>query len=120
VRLDAELQAHLEELRESRARIVEVGYAERRRMERDLHDGAQQRLVALALDLQLARSTLDRDPAAAADCSRPQPAASPTQPRSYASLPGESIPRYSPIAVSSPLSTRWPRARQSPSRSTRR
>jgi signal transduction histidine kinase len=46
---------------------VEVGYAERRRMERDLHDGAQQRLVALALDLQLARSTLDRDPAAAAE-----------------------------------------------------
>jgi signal transduction histidine kinase len=36
-------------------------------MERDLHDGAQQRLVALALDLKLARSTLDRDPAAAAE-----------------------------------------------------
>jgi signal transduction histidine kinase len=36
-------------------------------MERDLHDGAQQRLVALALDLRLARSTLDRDPAAAAE-----------------------------------------------------
>jgi signal transduction histidine kinase len=66
-RLDAELQARLEELRQSKARIVDAGYAERRRMERDLHDGAQQRLVALALDLRLARSTLDRDPAAAAE-----------------------------------------------------
>ena len=55
VRLDAELQARLDELRESRARIVEAGYAERRRVERDLHDGAQQRLVALALQLQLVR-----------------------------------------------------------------
>ncbi len=63
VRLDAELQARLDELRESRARIVEAGYAERRRVERDLHDGAQQRLVALALTLRLARSRLDSDPA---------------------------------------------------------
>jgi signal transduction histidine kinase len=67
VRLDAELQARLEELRESRARIVEAGYAERRRVERDLHDGAQQRLVALALELQLVRSKLATDPAAAAE-----------------------------------------------------
>jgi signal transduction histidine kinase len=67
VRLDAELQARLEELRESRARIVEAGYAERRRVERDLHDGAQQRLVALALDLSRVRAALARDPAAAAD-----------------------------------------------------
>jgi signal transduction histidine kinase len=66
VRLDAELQARLDELRESRARIVEAGYAERRRVERDLHDGAQQRLVALALQLQLARSKMDSDPNAAA------------------------------------------------------
>jgi signal transduction histidine kinase len=66
-RLDAALRARVEELRESRARIVEAGYAARRRLERDLHDGAQQRLVALALDLRLARSKLDRDPAAAAE-----------------------------------------------------
>jgi signal transduction histidine kinase len=65
VRLDAELQARLDELRESRARIVEAGYAERRRVERDLHDGAQQRLVALALELQMVRSKLRTDPAAA-------------------------------------------------------
>jgi signal transduction histidine kinase len=60
VRLDTEL-------RESRRRIVEAGYAERRRIERDLHDGAQQRLVALALELQVVRSKLATDPDAAAD-----------------------------------------------------
>jgi signal transduction histidine kinase len=67
VRLDAELQARLDELRESRARIVEAGYAERRRVERDLHDGAQQRLVALAMELQVVRSKLQTDPGAAAE-----------------------------------------------------
>jgi signal transduction histidine kinase len=67
VRLDAELQERLEELRESRARIVEAGYAERKRVERDLHDGAQQRLVALALELQMVRSKLETDPEAAAE-----------------------------------------------------
>jgi signal transduction histidine kinase len=66
VRLDAELQARLDELRESRARIVEAGYAERRRVERDLHDGAQQRLVAVALQLQLVRSKMESDPGVAA------------------------------------------------------
>jgi signal transduction histidine kinase len=54
-RLTAELRARIEELRASRARLVEAGDAERRRLERDLHDGAQSRLVALALKLKLAR-----------------------------------------------------------------
>ena len=54
-RLEAELRARVEELRASRARIVEAADAERRRLERDLHDGAQQQLVALALSLRLAR-----------------------------------------------------------------
>jgi signal transduction histidine kinase len=64
-RLQAEVRAQLEELRASRARIVATGDAERRRMERDLHDGAQQRLVVLLLALRLARSRLgtDGDPA---------------------------------------------------------
>ena len=65
-RLEAELRARIEELRASRARIVEAGDAARQRIERDLHDGAQQRLVALSLDLKLARSTIDSDPAEAA------------------------------------------------------
>jgi signal transduction histidine kinase len=55
----------LEQLAASRARIVEVGDAERRRLERNLHDGAQQRLVSLALDLRMVEATLEKDPAAA-------------------------------------------------------
>jgi len=54
-RLDAELRARLVELRASRARLVEAADGERRRLERNLHDGAQSRLVALALNLRLAR-----------------------------------------------------------------
>jgi signal transduction histidine kinase len=57
-RLQAELSAQLAEVRASRARIVEAGDAERRRLERDLHDGAQQRLLAIRLALQLARGRL--------------------------------------------------------------
>ena len=60
-RLDAELRARLEELRASRARIVEAGDAERRRIERDLHDGAQQRLVSLLLNVKLARREAGRE-----------------------------------------------------------
>jgi signal transduction histidine kinase len=55
-RLSAERLAQLEDLRASRARIVETGDRERQRLERDLHDGAQQRLVGLALALRMARS----------------------------------------------------------------
>ena len=61
-RLDAELRARLEDLRASRARLVEAGMAERRRLERDLHDGAQQRLVSLALSLRLARNKVGAGP----------------------------------------------------------
>ena len=65
-RLDAALRARVEELRASRARLVEASDSARRRLERDLHDGAQQRLVALALDLRLARGKIATDPTAAA------------------------------------------------------
>jgi signal transduction histidine kinase len=57
-RLAAEVRAQLEEVRASRERIVETADAERRRIERDLHDGAQQRLVALAMRLQVAKGTV--------------------------------------------------------------
>jgi PAS domain S-box-containing protein len=57
--------ARTAELRASRARIVAAADAARRKIERDLHDGAQQRLVSLALDVQVARSRLDADPDAA-------------------------------------------------------
>jgi signal transduction histidine kinase len=65
-RLHAELQAHVDDLRESRARIVAAGDAERRRLERNLHDGAQQRLVSIALHLRLIESKIHTDPNAAA------------------------------------------------------
>jgi signal transduction histidine kinase len=64
-RLSVELRARLEELRGSRARIVEAGDSERRRLERNLHDGAQQRLVAIALQLRLLENRVRDDPAAA-------------------------------------------------------
>jgi len=54
-RLDAELQARLDDVRASRARLVVAAEEERRRVERDLHDGAQQRLVAVTIALQQAR-----------------------------------------------------------------
>jgi two-component sensor histidine kinase len=65
-RLKADLRARLEELRVSRLRIVEAADAARRRIERDLHDGAQQQLVALALDLRMLRARLKDQPEAAA------------------------------------------------------
>jgi signal transduction histidine kinase len=65
-RLVGRLQTSLDELSESRARIVAVGDRERRRIERDLHDGAQQRLVALRVRLGLVAERLDdADPASA-------------------------------------------------------
>ena len=57
-------EAH-DQLTASRARIVEASVAERRRLERNLHDGAQQRLVTLAVHLRIAQETLREDPAAA-------------------------------------------------------
>jgi signal transduction histidine kinase len=57
-RLQAIVRGQLEDLRASRARVVAAGDAERRRLERDLHDGAQQRLVGLSLALRLARIQL--------------------------------------------------------------
>jgi signal transduction histidine kinase len=69
-RLAAEVRAQLAEVRESRARIVAAGDEQRRRIERDLHDGAQQRLVTVALRLQMARASVeagDRGASAALD-----------------------------------------------------
>ncbi len=63
--LQAELRVQLAEVQASRARIVAAGDAERRRVERDLHDGAQQRFVTLALALQMARARVDDDAALA-------------------------------------------------------
>jgi len=64
-RLHAESEDRLAELRASRERIVAAGDAERRRLERNLHDGAQQRLVFVALQLRMVQSRIDTDPALA-------------------------------------------------------
>jgi signal transduction histidine kinase len=72
IQLDSALQASLEqlqqtnvELQESRRRIVSAGDAERRKLERNLHDGAQQHLVAMAVKLRMAEELVDDDPVAA-------------------------------------------------------
>ena len=57
--LAAQVRAQLEDVRASRARLVDAADAERQRIERDLHDGAQQRLVALAIRLQVAKETTE-------------------------------------------------------------
>src|SRR5262249_26955201 len=62
-RLQAELHSQLAELRDSRFRIVRAGDEERRRLERDLHDGAQQRLLGVGMALQLLRSAEGRNDA---------------------------------------------------------
>ncbi|HET6508587.1 MAG TPA: histidine kinase [Baekduia sp.] len=61
-RLEAELKARVAELQVSRAKVIEVGFQERRTLERNLHDGAQQRLVALSLQLGLAKTKLRDEP----------------------------------------------------------
>jgi signal transduction histidine kinase len=63
-RLHVELRARVEELKGSRQRVIEAGQHERRRLERNLHDGAQQRLIALSLELGLLGERLRADPEA--------------------------------------------------------
>ena len=63
-RLQAELKAKLEDLEGSRERVIEAGQQERKRLERNLHDGAQQRLIALSLELGMYATKLAGDPEA--------------------------------------------------------
>jgi signal transduction histidine kinase len=66
-RLAARVESSLTELRASRARILAAADEERRRIERDLHDGGQQRLVALRIRLELAEELMDQDPGRATE-----------------------------------------------------
>jgi signal transduction histidine kinase len=61
-RLNAELRTRIEDVRASRARLLASEEEARRRLERSLHDGAQQRLIALSLELRMARAKLKDDP----------------------------------------------------------
>ena len=65
-RLQVELRARLEEIKGSRARVIEAGQRERQRLERNLHDGAQQRLIALSLELGMLEQRVAGDPEAGA------------------------------------------------------
>ena len=71
-RLHAEAQTRLAEVQASRERIVAAGDAERRRLERNLHDGAQQRLVALSLQLRLLQGRIGERPVRASSSPRPR------------------------------------------------
>jgi signal transduction histidine kinase len=77
-RLHVELSARLEEVKGSRARVIEAGQKERQRLERNLHDGAQQRLIALSLELSLLEDRLagDQDATARLEAARREIAAS--------------------------------------------
>jgi len=63
--LQAELRARLAELQQSRARMAAAGEVERRRIERDLHDGTQQRLVSISMSLGLLEAAVREDPGSA-------------------------------------------------------
>jgi signal transduction histidine kinase len=67
VRLTTELETRIEELRALQKRLVAAQDGERRRLERDIHDGAQQQLVALTIKARLVRGLAEKDPAKAAD-----------------------------------------------------
>ena len=114
-RLKADLRARVEELRVSRLRIVEAADDARRRIERDLHDGAQQQLVALALDLRAAarRGSATPRPGRWSTGSR---SGSPPRSPSCASSPAASTRRSSPTAAWRRRSTRSPTALAGPGR----
>ena len=98
----------------SRARIVEAGDAERRRLERNLHDGAQQRLVSLALQLRLVEASFESNPARARQDLAEAREQLRTRSTSCASSPAGSTPPSSPTAA-------WPpRSRPSPPRAAAR
>ena len=112
----SQLQARVEALQASRDQAVDSAEAERRRIERDLHDGAQQRLVALAMDLGMARAKLETDPVAAATPWSARPTRRPSGPwPSCATWPAASTRRCWPTGAWTRPSPPWPPAR--PSRS---
>jgi signal transduction histidine kinase len=131
VRMTADLEARLAlierqaaALKASRQRIVAAQDAERRRLERNIHDGAQQQLVALAVKLRLADTMVDRDPAKAHETSpfAPRVFAMAVQPstslREASAFPGTRIARIAPPDAMASLKTPKPVARNASVRST--
>ena len=95
-----ELRRQADELRASRARVVASGDAERRRVERNLHDGAQQHLVALAVNLRLTKDVVARTPRRRRRCSTTSASRSKRRSKSCANSRTASIRRCSSTAVS--------------------
>ena len=106
-----------EELRHSRARLVQAGDAERRRLERNLHDGAQQRLVSLSLALRLAQARLDDGPGGGAEAAGGAATSWRTRSRSCASSRAASIPAVLTDRGLARRSRRSPAGHPSPSSS---
>ena len=102
-----------EELRASRARLVRAEEQARRALERNLHDGAQQRLVALSVALRLVESKIEPTPAAPRRSSTARARSSTQHSQSSASSPAGSTPPSSPIAACGRRSRRWQRERRS-------
>ena len=96
-RLHAAARAQLAELRTSQARLVAASDRERQQLERDLHDGAQQRLVGLTLALRLTRARLGPESELAAPKSQRRVAPKPSPSTTCATSLRASIPPYSPI-----------------------
>ena len=117
-RLQAELRTQLNEVRASRVRIVEAGDAERRRIERDLHDGAQQRLLGIRLALQLVRGRLADGGAALDGLLTEADGEVVSALEEFAPSPEASTPHCSPTKDSTPPSPRSPDACHSPSNCT--
>jgi signal transduction histidine kinase len=112
-RLNVELRARVEELRGSRARIVEAGQRERQRLERNLHDGAQHRLVALSLQLSLLEEELAGQRSATVQLERARREID-TSSTSCVRLRREFTPRSSPAMGSPSRSSSSSRVRRFP------
>ena len=113
---EAELELRVEQLAQTRRETLDTGAAELRRIERDLHDGAQARLVAMGLTLDAAGRLIDTDPAAARALLT-RPGTRPRRPwRSCATWCAASTRRCSPTGAWPTRSGRWPWTARSGSR----
>jgi hypothetical protein len=111
VALTEELREHIRQLRASRQRLVTAQDEERRKLERNLHDGAQQQIVALSVKLRLLEQLIDRDGEKAKSIAATLQTDWAARSRSFATSPGGSIRRCSPIRGWLPRSIRRPGGR---------
>ena len=111
-RLQVELKAQLQELEGSRGRVIEAGQQERKRLERNLHDGAQQRLIALSLELEMYERQAGRRPRGDGADRAGARRRSRSRSRSCAPSPVACTRPCSAPMGSASRSSRWPPARR--------